>query len=80
MDLPFLHLTGGDVDAISLTPTAHGEINVERRQTLPNITLGNDIESGRMIEDMIIERKLATKVDWLDLAPEREDKLNNLGI
>jgi hypothetical protein len=62
LNLPFLHLRGGDINAIGLTPTAHGKINVKGRQTLANITLGNDIESSRMIENVVVERELATKM------------------
>jgi hypothetical protein len=72
IDLPFLHLTGRDVDAVSLAPTAHGEINIKGCQTLANITLGNDVECSGMIENMVVERKFATEVYWLDFAPERE--------
>jgi hypothetical protein len=70
MDLPFLHLTSRDVNAASLTPTAHGEINVKGRQTLANIAFGNDVESSRMIKNMVIERKVATRIDWLDVGLE----------
>jgi hypothetical protein len=63
INLPFLHLRGGDIDAIGLTPTAHGEINIKGRQTLANITLGDDVESSRMIENVVIERELAAKIN-----------------
>jgi hypothetical protein len=63
MNLPFLHLRGWDINAIGLTPTAHGEINIKGCQTLANIALGNDVESGRMIENVVIERELATIID-----------------
>jgi hypothetical protein len=63
MDIPFLHLRGWDINAVGLTPTAHGKINVKGCQTLANITLRNDVESGRMIENVVIERELATKID-----------------
>jgi hypothetical protein len=63
MNLPFFHLRGGDIDAIGLTPTAHGKINVKGCQTLANITLGDDVESSRMIENVVIERELAAKIN-----------------
>jgi len=79
ISLPFLHLTGGDVDAVSLTPSTHGEIDVKRRQTLANITLGNNVEGSRMIEHMVIEGKFAAKIDWLDVVQDVTKKRNNLG-
>jgi hypothetical protein len=72
MDLPFLHLTSGDVDAGSLTPSTHGEINVKWRQSLANVTLGNNVEGSRMIEHMVIEGKLAAKIDWLEVVSGRD--------
>jgi len=63
MNLPFLHLRCGYINAIGLTPTAHGEINVKGCQTLADITLGNNVERSRMIEDVVIEREFATKIN-----------------
>jgi hypothetical protein len=63
MNLPFFHLRRGYINAIGLTPTTHGEINVKGCQTLANITLGNDVERSRMIENVVIERELATRIN-----------------
>jgi hypothetical protein len=46
MDLPFLHLRGGNIDAGRLTATTHSEIHVKGCQTLANITLRDDVESS----------------------------------
>jgi hypothetical protein len=63
MNLPFLHLRGRDIDAIGLTATTHGKVHIKRGQTLTNITLGDDVKSSRVIENMVVERKLATEIN-----------------
>jgi hypothetical protein len=72
MDLPFLHLRGRDIDTVCLTATPHGKIHVKGCQALANITLGNDVESSRMIEHVVVERKLAAEIDNLDTRQRNE--------
>ena len=78
--LPFLHLTGRDVNTVSLTPSAHGKIDIKGRQTLANITLGNNVEGSRMIEHVVIEGKFTAKIDWFRCGTGRDEERNNLGI
>lgn len=59
IDSPFLHLRCGDVDAVSLAPTAHGEVNVELAEALALIALGNDIENIGVIQDVVVEGEVA---------------------
>ena len=63
--LPLLHLRSRDIAAVGLTSTTHGEVNIERCQTLTNVTLGDNVESGRVVEDMIIERKVTTEKKFI---------------
>lgn len=58
-NVPLLHLGGGDIDAVSLTTTAHCEIKVQRRKVLADVTLGDDVERCGVIEYMVIEREVA---------------------
>lgn len=42
--IPLLHLGGRDVNTISLAATAHGEVNIQWREVMTEITFGNNIE------------------------------------
>jgi len=42
-----------------LTTTAHGKVDIERGKTETSVALGDNVESGRVIEDMVVERELA---------------------
>ena len=64
--LPFLHLGCGDIDTLRLAATAHGEVDIERGETKTLVALGDDIEGGRVIEDVVVERKLAAVSQNLD--------------
>ena len=57
-DLPLLHLASGDIDTLSLTATAHGEVNIERGKSLAQVTLGNDVESSGVVENVIVKSEV----------------------
>ena len=54
-NLPFLHLRSGDIDTLSLATTAHSEVDIEGRETLAKVTLGNDVERRRVVKDVVVE-------------------------
>ena len=56
--LPLLHLASGDIDTLSLTATAHGEVNIERGKSLAQVTLGNDVESSGVVENVIVKSEV----------------------
>ena len=58
MYLPLLHLRSRDVNTVSLTATAHGEVDIERAQVVAEVALGNDVEGGRMVENVIVEGEI----------------------
>ena len=58
-DMPFFHLASRHVDTICLTATTHGKVNIKRWESKPNISFGDNIESGGVIKDMIVKRELA---------------------
>lgn len=60
MNLPLLHLGSRNINTICLSATAHGEVNVKGRQTKSNISLGDDVECGRVIKDMIVQGEFTT--------------------
>ena len=53
--LPLLHLGSGNIDTSSLTATAHGEVDIQGRKVVTSVTLGDDIELGRVVEDVVVE-------------------------
>ena len=56
---PFLHLTGGDINTLGLTTATHGEVDIEGRETLAKVTLGDDVELGRVVKDVVVEGEIA---------------------
>ena len=56
---PLLHLRSRGINTIGLTSTTHSEVNIERRQTLTNVTLGDDVESGRVVKDVVVKSEVA---------------------
>lgn len=61
LSLPFLHLGGGNIDTISLTSTTHSKVDIEGRQFVAEVTLGDNVESGGVVEDMVVQREIAAK-------------------
>ena len=53
--VPLLHLRSGDVDTIGLTATAHREVDIERGKVVAEVTLGDDVERRRVVEDVVVE-------------------------
>ena len=53
--IPLLHLAGRNVNTISMATTPHGEIDIEGRETLAKVTLGNDVERRRVVKDVVVE-------------------------
>jgi len=43
-----------------LTAPTHGKVDIQRRKSMSNITLGDNIERCRMIKNVIIKREIAT--------------------
>jgi len=60
-DEPFLHLGSRDINTFRLTSTTHREVDIQRGQSKTDVALGNDVERGRVIKDVIVERELATR-------------------
>jgi hypothetical protein len=56
---PLLHLAGGDVDAVSLAPTAHREEDVEGGEAMALVTLGDRVERDGVLENVVVEREVA---------------------
>ena len=59
--IPLLHLASRDINALSLATTAHGKVDIERGETLAEVALGDDVESGRVVKDMVVEREVTAK-------------------
>jgi len=57
---PLLHFTSWDVDISSLSTTAHREEDIEIRKIVVAITVRDDVESKRMIKDMIVKSEIST--------------------
>jgi hypothetical protein len=49
-----------------LTTTAHGEVDIQRRKSMADITFGDNIERRREIKNMIVKREIATVPDDQD--------------
>jgi hypothetical protein len=64
--LPFFHLRRGNVDAICLATTAHGKVDIERRESKTLIALGDDIEGSRVVENVVVEGEFAAA--WLSVS------------
>lgn len=60
--IPLLYRRRRNVNAISLATTAHGKVDIKRPETLVHVALGHDVEGGRVIKNMVVERKLAAKI------------------
>jgi hypothetical protein len=58
--VPFLHLTGGDINAISLATTAHSEEDIELRESKTLVALRDGVECHRVVENVVIEGELST--------------------
>lgn len=59
--LPFLHLRGWDVNAVSLATTAHGEVHIQGGEVVASVARGDNIEGGGVVEDMIVEGEFTTE-------------------
>ena len=59
-NLPLLHLRGRDVDTIGLTATTHGKVDIEGREVVARVSLWDDVESCRVIEDVVVEGEVTT--------------------
>lgn len=57
--IPFLHFASRNVNAIGLTATAHGEVDIERGEVVTSVALGDGVECRRVVENMVVERELA---------------------
>ena len=62
INVPLLHLASGDIDTLSLTATAHGEVNIERGKSLAQVTLGNDVESSGVVENVIVKSEVTAGI------------------
>ena len=56
---PLLHLASRDINALSLATTAHGKVDIERGETLAEVALGDDVERGRVVENVVVEGEVA---------------------
>lgn len=59
--VPLLHLGSRDIDTISLTATAHSEVDIKGRKVVAEVTLGDHVESGRVVENVVIEGEVTAK-------------------
>ena len=57
--VPLLHFASRDIDTIGLTATAHGEVDIKRREVVTSVALRNGVESCRVVENMVVEREVA---------------------
>lgn len=64
--IPLLHLRCRDVDTVCLTTTAHSEVDIQRREVVAQVTLGDDIERCRVVKDVIVEREVTAVEEALD--------------
>ena len=60
---PFLHLASRDINALSLTPTTHSKVDIERRKALAQVTLGDDVERSRVVKDVVVEGEVTAEVN-----------------
>ena len=60
INVPLLHLASRDINALSLTTTTHGKVDVERGETLAEVALGDDVESGRVVKDVVVKSEVTT--------------------
>lgn len=58
---PFLHLGGWNINTLALATATHGEVHIERGEAEIEIALGDDVECGRVVENVIVEREFATE-------------------
>ena len=58
---PFLHLRSRDIDAVSLATTAHGEVDIELRETVAGVALGDDVERGRVVQDVVVKGEITAE-------------------
>ena len=56
---PLLHLRGGDVDAVGLAATTHGEVHIQRGQVVTEVALRDHVECSRVVEDVVVEGEIA---------------------
>lgn len=48
----------GDIDALLLETTAHGEVGIERVEVVLGVTLGDSSEELVVVEDLIVESEV----------------------
>jgi len=78
---PFLHLRGWNINTLALATATHGEVDIERGETKTEIALGDDVECGRVVENVIVERKFATKFgELMKIRLSMADRLPGDGI
>ena len=51
----------GNVDTILLVATAHGEVDIECGQTMTKVALGNDVECGGVVQDVVVEGEITAE-------------------
>jgi len=49
-----------------LATTTHGEVDIERGEAKTEVALGDDVECGRVVKNVIVEREFATKLKQVD--------------
>ncbi|KAI3484742.1 hypothetical protein L1887_52028 [Cichorium endivia] len=54
---PLLHLGGGEVDAVLLVATGHGEVGVKSIEAGAGVLLGDEVEGVGGVEDVVVERE-----------------------
>ena len=46
-----------------MATTAHGEVDIEGRKALAQVTLGDDVERSRVVKDVVIESEVTAKIN-----------------
>ena len=49
-----------------MATTTHGEVDIKRGKTEASVAFWDDVECGRVVEDVIVERKFAAKINKID--------------
>ena len=49
-----------------MATTTHGEVDIKRGKAKASVAFWDDVESSRVVEDVIVERKFAAKINKID--------------
>jgi hypothetical protein len=78
---PFFHLRGWNINTFALATATHGKVDIERGEAETEIALGDDVECGRVVENVIVKREFATKFgELMEIRSSMIDRLPGDGV